>query len=274
MPELPEVESTRRALEPWLVGKRIEDVLVRERRLRWVVPPGFEAAVRGRCVERLRRRAKYLLFDLEGELVQLLHLGMSGRLLVENQQRAWEKHEHVGWTFHGGVYLRFHDVRRFGSVDTFPCSREATHPRLYHLGLEPFDVRFTGTEMHRRTRKLERPVKNFLMDGKHVVGVGNIYACESLWRAGVHPHVPVKHLGHARWEKVVMAVRDTLDAAIRVGGTTLKDFSDPEGHFGAYTHELNVYGREGEDCDRCGQTIRRSVQCGRSTFYCAGCQYK
>lgn len=275
MPELPEVETVRRTLLPHVLGQRIDAVQVVQPRLRFPVDvAALVDGLAGRRVLAVRRRAKYLLFDLEGERVLMIHLGMSGRLGIVPKGRPLLTHDHVIWHLEGDRQLRFNDARRFGLVDLFARADEDTHPRLVHLGVEPLDtLLFTGAILHAASRGVSKPIKNFLMDGTRIVGVGNIYACESLFIAGIHPTVAAKRLSLARATRLVDAVQQTLHRAIDEGGTTLRDFANVEGQAGYFAVRLQVYGREGLPCVTCGQPIRRVVQAGRSTFYCSRCQH-
>ena len=274
MPELPEVETVRRSLLPHVVGQVFGPVLVRDTRLRFAVDTALLSAhVQDRRVLAVRRRAKYLLFDLQGGTVLLVHLGMSGRLEIMPADRPLLTHDHVIWQLQDGRHLRFNDPRRFGMVLSFAQAAEAAHPRLVHLGVEPLDeALLTGALLHAWTRGVAKPIKNFLMDGSRIVGVGNIYACESLFMAGVHPQRAAGRLSAARCDRVVDAVRTVLNRAIAEGGTTLRDFANAEGNAGYFAVSLQAYGREGLPCLRCGALIARVVQAGRSTFYCPRCQ--
>jgi formamidopyrimidine-DNA glycosylase len=273
MPELPEVETVRRTLAPHLVGNRLERLVVREARLR--APIDVAAVSRlsvGREVLGVRRRGKYLLLDLAGDVVLLLHLGMTGRLVIRGPGEPLAKHDHVIWTLGDGRELRFNDARRFGLIEAVPAGLVATHPRLAKLGLEPLDEDFDAEALHRLTRASGKPIKNLLMDASCIVGIGNIYASEALFSAAIAPSLPACQLSRARAGKLVQAVRRVLRAAIRDGGTTLRDFNDANGASGHFAGALRVYGREGQPCHRCGRLIRRRQQAGRSTFYCPACQ--
>lgn len=273
MPELPEVETVRRSLERCLVGRRFVGLQVHERRLRTPLrPTELRRQLMGRRVERLGRRAKYLLLMLDDDRVLVIHLGMSGRLSCVTPRDALESHTHVRLQLDSGRELRFRDHRRFGMLFVVRASRLARHPRFVALGVEPLDAEFTADYLARRARGVAKPIKNFLMDAAVVVGVGNIYANEALHTAGIHPARAAGRLSRARWERVHAAVRDTLERALRAGGTTLSDFKDAEGSEGEFQVELSVYGREGGACLRCPGRIRRLVQAGRSTFYCTRCQ--
>jgi formamidopyrimidine-DNA glycosylase len=274
VPELPEVETVRRTLLPHVVGQRIYAVRVVEPRLRSLVDAeALHKGVSGRTVLGVRRRAKYLLFDLDDGGVLLVHLGMSGKLGVVPADRPARKHDHVILTLPGQRELRFNDARRFGMVEHFAGSLEPSHPSLVHLGIEPLDPTiFTGRWLHTATRRVTKPIKNFIMDATRVVGVGNIYACESLHIASIKPTLPAGKLTLPRSQLFVDAIQQTLTSAIEQGGTTLRDFVNVEGEAGYFAVRLQVYGREGLACGRCGTVIKRIVQAGRSTFYCRQCQ--
>ena len=272
MPELPEVETVRRSLAQ-LRGSRILAVTVHDARLRRPIAiAALTQRVSGRRVLDVRRRAKYLLFDIEGGSVMLVHLGMSGRLCLLSADAPAQRHDHVVWRLEDGRELRYNDPRRFGLIDAFGGDGEATHPALCKLGVEPLDKAFGGALLFRATRGIARPIKSFLLDGTRVVGIGNIYACEALFRAGIHPATPARRLARARNDELVRAIRATLRSAIARGGTTLRNFANTDGKAGYFKVRLQVYGREGEPCRRCASPIVRMVQAGRSTFYCPGCQ--
>ena len=274
MPELPEVETVRRGLERRVVGRTIRRLEVRESRLRTpLVPRALRRALLGRRIEALERRAKYLLVHLSGRQVLVIHLGMTGQLVVERAGAPLGPHTHVRLGLEANDELRYTDARRFGMLFVVPRRELEAHPRFAHLGPEPLGPDFTPQYLRTRARSVRKPVKSFLMDAAVVVGVGNIYATEALHRARVHPRTPAGRLGGARWERVHDAVRDVLVEALRAGGTTLQDFRDADGRSGDFQVQLRVYGRQGEACSRCGRRIRRIVQAGRSTFYCPGCQH-
>lgn len=273
MPELPEVEVLKMSLEPRLVGRRIVSVEVRERRLRVLVPRTLASDVAGRRVEGLRRRSKYLLIDLEGDKTLVIHLGMSGRLTIApGRSGPAEPHEHLVFALDRGGRLRFRDPRRFGLALALKTSALERNPHFRDLGVEPLAPGFSGEVLSSLAKGRYGPVKSFLMDGRLVVGVGNIYATESLWRAGIHPARSVARISMARWEALARSVVEVLSHAIREGGTTLNDFADGDGVEGEFQIELAAYDRAGEPCPRCGTAIRRLVQSGRSTYYCPGCQ--
>ncbi|HVS62796.1 MAG TPA: bifunctional DNA-formamidopyrimidine glycosylase/DNA-(apurinic or apyrimidinic site) lyase [Thermoanaerobaculia bacterium] len=273
MPELPEVEVLRRSLEARVLGDRVESVAVRFPTLREPISaPVLRRRLAGRRIERLRRRAKYLLMDVEGGSTLVVHLGMSGRLLVVPAGEPSAPHEHVVISLASGRTLRFRDPRRFGLLLALPTGRIERDRHFRHLGVEPLESGFDGARLAAKARGRFGPVKSFLMDAAIVVGVGNIYACEALHLAGIHPARSVARISQRRFDGLASAVRDVLGRAIAEGGTTLNDFADADGEPGYFAVSLHVYGREGEPCLRCGAIVRRIVQSNRSTFYCPRCQ--
>ncbi len=270
MPELPEVETTRRSLEAALVGRRIEEVIVRDRRLRWPVPPGFEATLIGAQVRSIARRAKYLLIGTDRGNV-IIHLGMSGSLSVVSSTTPARLHDHIDVRLDDGRVVRFRDPRRFGSwhwIEGDPSS----HPLLASLAPEPFTAAFDGTYLHRVTRTRSAAIKHILMNGGLVTGVGNIYASEALHRAAINPKTQARRLSAERCAKLAEAIRHTLERAIAAGGSTLRDYVDGRGNPGEFQFEHAVYERAGEPCPRCGGTVKGFRQGQRSTYYCPGCQ--
>ena len=271
MPELPEVETTRRGVAPSLVGKTIADIVVRNPSLRWPVPTEVQMAV-GRQVTACRRRAKYLLIDVAGESGGLMiHLGMSGSLRICEAADEPRKHDHVDIVLDDGKCVRFNDPRRFGVFTWFEAPAD-DHALLRDLGPEPLSGAFSGGYLHSLSRGRRGAIKNFIMDGKVVVGVGNIYASEALFMAGIHPTRAAGRVSAARYEALRAAIRDVLERAIRSGGTTLRDFHGSDGTPGYFAQELLVYDREGLACFRCGSEIRRKVIGQRSSYYCPTCQ--
>lgn len=270
MPELPEVETTLRGIAPHMQDQRISTVTVRDKRLRWPIPTDVNKA-RGQRVINLRRRAKYLLIDLEkGGLI--IHLGMSGSLRILQDTRSPEKHDHFDITLENGTCLRFNDPRRFGAFLWFDGQAEA-HELLSKLGPEPLSEAFTTDYLYQRSRNRRVAVKNFIMNGHVVVGVGNIYASEALFMAGIHPQRAAGKISKQRYAGLVAAIRDVLSHAIRQGGTTLRDFVNSDGAPGYFAQELLVYDRAGKDCFQCGKTIRQKVIGQRSSYYCPACQH-
>jgi formamidopyrimidine-DNA glycosylase len=270
MPELPEVETTRRGVAPHVVGQRIAALHVYDRRLRWPVPASLPEKVAGRTIDRLDRRSKYLLFRL-GEDTLLVHLGMTGSLRVHTRAPPRELHDHVDLVLDSGVTLRYHDPRRFGAMLWLPPPAEA-HPLLAALGPEPFDAAFDAAYFRDATRRRRCAIKLALMDNHLVVGVGNIYANESLFRAGIRPTVPAHRVALPRLERLVGAVRSTLTDAIAKGGSTLRDYVDSRGEPGYFQLDYHVYGRAGEPCRVCCSAIKEVRLGGRTTTWCPRCQ--
>jgi formamidopyrimidine-DNA glycosylase len=270
MPELPEVETTRRGIRAALVGRKVTTFDLREPRLRWPVEPTLARELVGQRVVEVRRRAKYLLIELErGTLIA--HLGMSGSLRVMPAGAAHLLHDHYDLVLDSGQCLRFNDPRRFGSLHWCVGDPRA-HALLAALGPEPLEPEFDADYLARRAAGRKAAVKLFLMDQRIVVGVGNIYASEALFRAGVRPRRAAGRIKRAEWVRVVEAVRAVLGDAIRQGGTTLRDYVGADGTPGYFRQELHVYERTGEPCRRCSTPIRHLVQGQRSTYFCPGCQ--
>ena len=270
MPELPEVETIRRGIAPHVVGRTIEKVIVRDRRLRWPIARGFERRIAGRRIRAVDRRGKYLLLDLGGDRV-ILHLGMTGNLALQEPGRPLRKHDHFDFELSGGLTLRFNDPRRFGAALWWPAT-QAQHALIRHMGPEPLTEAFNADYLTRLARRRSAPVKNFLMDGRIVVGVGNIYAVEALFRAGIRPMRPAGRVTRAEYEKLVEAVRAVLNDAIAAGGTTFRDFRDSNGEPGYFVQKLFVYDRAGQPCRKCRTPIKRLVIGQRSSYYCPRCQ--
>ncbi|HEY5789073.1 MAG TPA: bifunctional DNA-formamidopyrimidine glycosylase/DNA-(apurinic or apyrimidinic site) lyase [Gammaproteobacteria bacterium] len=270
MPELPEVETTRRGILPLVGGRRVLRVVVRQPRLRWPVPAELTRELPGRTLEAVERRAKYLLLRTGGGTL-LLHLGMSGSLRVLDAGVPPGPHDHVDLVLDDGSCLRLRDPRRFGAL-LWTRADPLHHPLLRDLGPEPFDAAFDGAYLHRLARGRRAAVKPFLMDGRVVVGVGNIYASESLHRAGIDPRRAAGRVGLARYRRLADAVRAVLDAAIAAGGTTLRDFSDGHGQPGYFRIRLAVYDRAGQPCGNCGGTVASVVLGQRASYFCPRCQ--
>ncbi len=268
MPELPEVEVTLKGLAPHVVGKTIATVAVREPRLRWPVPQAVRMLA-GRTVRSIRRRGKYLLIDCgAGHLI--VHLGMSGSLRLVAPRSPAGKHDHVDFSV-GGRWLRLRDPRRFGAVLWTQAPPES-HPLLRGLGIEPLSSALDARRLHALTRAHRTSIKQFLLDGRRVVGIGNIYACESLHAAGIRPQTSARRLSLVRCARLAAAIKKTLRAAIRAGGASLRDYVGGDGAPGEFLLRARVYGRAGERCRRCGARIRRIMQGQRASFYCPGCQ--
>lgn len=270
MPELPEVETTRRGIEPHVTGHSVRHVTIRQPQLRWPVSPEISSLLPGQRIDVVRRRGKYLLFDTQAGTM-LVHLGMSGSLRVLTAPTVALPHDHVDFGMEGGLVLRFNDPRRFGSI-LWAGLTPQTHPLLNSMGPEPLSPSFTGAYLYDRSRSRKVPVKHFLMDSAVVPGVGNIYANEALHEAGIHPLRAAGRVSLARYEKLVMAVQEVLGKAIAMGGTTLRDFVGSDGKPGYFRQSLNVYGRAGEPCRRCGRPLKEIRSGQRSTVYCGECQ--
>ncbi|HQS57884.1 MAG: DNA-formamidopyrimidine glycosylase [Gallionellales bacterium 35-53-114] len=270
MPELPEVETTLRGLTPHLSGQRIKQVIIRNANLRWPVPGNLPALLRKQTILKLRRRAKYLLVECDSGTL-ILHLGMSGSLRVLPAHTPAEKHDHFDLVLESGMLMRLRDPRRFGAV-LWHAGDIAQHPLLSALGPEPLLDDFNAAYLYRATRKRSASVKQVIMDSHVVVGVGNIYASESLFHAGIRPQLAASKLSLPRCARLVQTIRDTLTASIAQGGSTLRDFTDSSGKPGYFQQNYMVYGRTGEPCRICGTAIKQIVQGQRSTYYCLGCQ--
>ena len=273
MPELPEVEITRRGIEPYLAGKIITGVRVSERRLRWTIPLNLAALVTGRRIACVSRRGKYILIDCSangpaGWLI--LHLGMSGSLRIMDAGSEAERHEHFDLLL-GKKLLRLRDPRRFGAV-LWANGDIARHPLIAGLGAEPLEDAFSGKLLHAATRRRKAAVKLVLMNASIVVGVGNIYANESLFHAGINPRAPAGRLSLARYEALAAAIKSTLKQALAAGGSSLRDFVHSDGSSGYFQQQYCVYGRAGLPCRVCGSAVRQLRQGQRSTFYCPTCQ--
>ena len=273
MPELPEVEITRSGIEPYLVGNIITGVRVSERRLRWPIPRELGRRVSGRRITRVLRRGKYILVECDengrsGWLI--LHLGMSGSLRIMDSRTEPQRHDHFDLLL-GERLMRLRDPRRFGAV-LWESGDIARHPLLIDLGVEPLEDAFTGAVLHAATRTRSAAVKLVVMNANIVVGVGNIYANESLFHAGINPRTAARRLSLARCEALAATVKSTLRQALAAGGSSLRDFVHSDGTSGYFQQEYYVYGRDGLPCRKCGATIRQLRQAQRSTFYCPTCQ--
>lgn len=278
VPELPEVETVRAGAEPHLVGRALAEVVLRRPDLRWPIPAAAVADLRGRRCIAVQRRSKYLLlhFDGAGRPVALIHLGMTGRFLIEPIAKKAERpeyrlHEHWRMDFHDRL-VRFIDPRRFGVLGVGAAHDLATHPLLANLGLEPLEPDFDGAFVHRASRRRKLAIKALLMDSRILVGVGNIYASEACWRARVRPRRAAGSLSRSESEALALGVREVLRAAIAKGGTSFRDYVGVAEDVGYFARELAVYDRAGQTCRRCGALIRRTIDGGRSTYWCAGCQ--
>jgi len=269
MPELPEVETTRRGLLPGLKNKTLKQVMVRDARLRWPVPKDINAQLAGRKLLDIARRGKYLIFDFGG-VFQLVHLGMSGSLRFVDQKEPATIHDHVDWVFAGKIILRLRDPRRFGAV--LLTNDPASHPLLSHLGPEPLEAEFTGSVLFATTRGRKIAIKNLIMDSHVVVGVGNIYASESLFRAGIRPGRAASRLTRQDCDRLANAIKTTLQNAVNAGGSSLRDYVSTDGELGYFQLHTRVYERAGLPCKVCGSPIHKQVIGQRSSFYCPKCQ--
>ncbi|RIX48852.1 MAG: bifunctional DNA-formamidopyrimidine glycosylase/DNA-(apurinic or apyrimidinic site) lyase [Rhodocyclales bacterium GT-UBC] len=277
MPELPEVEVCRRGLLPELEGGVVQQVVIRAPKLRQTIPTELSNVLPGCRIVAIRRRGKYLLLDcmrpgVEGSLI--IHLGMSGKLRFVPHGQAPARHDHVDWVL-AGQTLRFTDPRRFGVVlwQPGPPEQVETHPLLASQGIEPLSDAFTGAWLHAACARRSGPIKPVLMDSHMVVGIGNIYASESLFRAGISPLRAANRISLARCETLVRAIRETLSAAIAAGGSTIRDYVHSDGSTGWFQIEAAVYDRDGKPCVRCDGVVRQIRQAGRSSYYCPSCQH-
>lgn len=270
MPELPEVETTMRGIAPHVEGCRIDKCIVRERRLRVPVPEGFEGMVQGQIIRLVSRRGKYLLLSVGGGHI-LVHLGMSGSLRLVPAGMVAASHDHVDWLLSCGTLLRFRDPRRFGMV-TWIEGDPLRHAALAPLGPEPLEEDFSVAYLLGRAKRKKLPIKSFIMDSHVVVGVGNIYANEALFEAGINPLREAGSISAVRYGRLISAIKSVLERAITQGGTTLRDFVGGDGQPGYFSQSLNVYGRGGQPCVHCLATLREVRLAQRTTVYCARCQ--
>ncbi|MBT3536159.1 MAG: bifunctional DNA-formamidopyrimidine glycosylase/DNA-(apurinic or apyrimidinic site) lyase [Rhodospirillaceae bacterium] len=273
MPELPEVETVCRGLEGPLVGHRLIKIIQRRADLRWPLPENFAQRLEGRRIQRLHRRAKFILADLDDGWVWMTHLGMSGRMYIHQEQAPVPgKHDHILLETDAGHTIVYQDHRRFGMMDLVPAAELDEHRLLRDIGPEPLGNQFDGPSLSLALSGRRTPIKSALLDQKIVAGLGNIYVCEALFHSGISPRRLAASVAGRRAERLVPAIRDVLMKAIAKGGSTLRDYVQASGELGYFQHEFAVYGREGEPCMRCNQPIKRLVQAGRSTFFCSSCQ--
>jgi len=270
MPELPEVETTLRGLEPHLVNQTVTDVIIRTPQLRWAIPPQLPHLLRNKTIRALHRRAKYLLIEFDhGALI--LHLGMSGSLRLLPADTPAQMHEHFDLILANGTLMRLRDPRRFGAV-LWHIGDPLSHPLLAKLGVEPLEENFTGAYLFQATRTRNAAIKLIIMDHHIVVGVGNIYANEALFHAGIRPELAASKLSRPRSARLVQTLRETLAAAIAQGGSSLRDFVGSDGNAGYFQQNYYVYDRAGEPCRTCHTAIKQITQGQRSSFYCQVCQ--
>ncbi len=269
MPELPEVETTRRGIAPYCEGETITRVTVRNGSLRWPVPADLAERLEGQRIENVDRRAKYLFLNMMQGTV-IVHLGMSGSLRIITDNTPPLTHDHIDLALQSGVILRFNDPRRFGCWLWADSAEE--HPLISHLGPEPLAPEFNGAHLFRLSRGKNTPVKSFIMDNQVVVGAGNIYANEALFKSDIHPRRKAGRISLDRYHRLAEAIRETLSAAILMGGTTLRDFVNSDGKPGYFAQSLLVYGRGGQPCKECGTKLKEIRMNNRSTVYCPRCQ--
>lgn len=270
MPELPEVETTKRGITPHILDQTITNIIVRDRRLRWPIPEQLQLEATGQKIISIKRRGKYILIEtVVGTII--LHLGMSGNLRILASETPPQKHDHVDFIFNDGQCLRLHDPRRFGAC-LWTTEDPLDHKLLKDIGPEPWDDAFTANMLFKRSRNRTLAIKNFIMDSKIVVGVGNIYASESLFQAGIKPETAAGKISLNRYKKLFSAIQEILEKSIEQGGTTLKDFTNSSGQPGYFKQQLLVYDREGEPCVNCERPISKIVIGQRSSFYCNHCQ--
>lgn len=270
MPELPEVETTLRGLAPHLEGQTIAEVVIRNAKLRWPIPADLPQLLRGQTVRQLSRRAKYLLMRFDAGTV-LLHLGMSGSLRILSEPQAPDKHDHFELQLSNGQLMRLRDPRRFGSV-LWQTGHTETHPLLAKLGPEPLQAEFTAEHLYQAAQHRRAAIKLLIMDSALVVGVGNIYANEALFRSGITPLLPAHQLSLPRCEKLVTEIKSTLSEAIALGGSSLRDYVNSDGKQGYFQQHYWVYGLAGAACRHCGHPVQHIRQAQRSSFYCSTCQ--
>lgn len=269
MPELPEVETSRRGIEPHIVDNVVSRVVIRERRLRWPIAKDVDRRLQGQTITSVSRRAKYLLINTHAGTA-ILHLGMSGSVCIVNHGTPAAVHDHVDIEFESGVMLRFRDPRRFGSLHW--SENPQSHPLLDKLGPEPLSDEFNGDYLWRESRGRRVSIKQFIMNARIVVGVGNIYASEALFKAGINPRHAAGRIAKHRYVALADAIKRVLAKAIKAGGTTLRDFFGGDGEAGYFQQQLEAYGREDEPCRRCKTPISAIVQGQRATYYCKNCQ--
>lgn len=282
MPELPEVETVLRGLAPVLEGRTIVKAKVNRPDLRWPFPENMAGRISGQKISKLWRRSKYILADLSSGESLLIHLGMSGRILISgdplgtfvHDHPAAQKHDHVVFDIDNGARVTFNDPRRFGAMDLLSTDGADHHPLLRDIGPEPLSNAFNETYLIERLKGKKSAIKSVLLDQKIVAGLGNIYVCEALYRAGISPKRLAGKTAQKRLAALVPIIRQVLDEAINAGGSSLRDFRQADGELGYFQHSFNVYGREGLPCvtDGCDHVVQRIVQSGRSSFYCKNCQ--
>ena len=271
MPELPEVETVRAALEPMISGQTIKSVRLTRGDLRWPLPKHLDKHLLGRCCSAPKRRSKYILVDLSDDKTLLIHLGMSGSIRLYDQKPNFAKHDHFSVEFTSGKWIVFSDPRRFGHLDLFPSAATYTHPLLSVLGVEPLSEAFTDILLTSIMKGRKAPIKSVLLDQRLIAGLGNIYVSEALFRAGISPRRKAGTIAGQRARRLTKAIKTVLIEAIEAGGTSLRDHIQPGGDIGYFAQNLRVYGKAGRDCLDCGRTLKQIIQSGRSSFYCPSC---
>lgn len=271
MPELPEVETTKRGISPHIKNKTIANVVIRQAQLRWPVSAELTTVLPQQKIVDVKRRAKYLLLETQRGTV-IIHLGMSGSLRIINNSEPVKKHDHIDIIFTDGTCLRYHDPRRFGAMLWTNVPIEE-HKLIVKLGPEPLTDAFQLDDFYAKAKKRTLPIKSFIMDGHMVVGVGNIYASESLFLSGIHPSRACSNVSKARLNTLIQSIKTILHSSIEQGGSTLKDFVNSDGKPGYFQQTLNVYGRKGDPCTQCSSLIKQVTIGQRSTFYCPSCQH-
>lgn len=272
MPELPEVESLRQKLAPQILGSQIQNLKLRRKDLRFVIPPSLSKEIAQSRVMALKRRSKYLLLETDAGKTWIIHLGMSGRFFFADPKLVFDKHDHVIVNWQDGRQMRFRDPRRFGMMDWVATKNLDQHPWLVNLGIEPLSEQFNPKSLLAFCEKSAAPIKTSLMNAKHVVGIGNIYASESLFLAKIAPNRLSKSLNPVEAKVLCAAIKTILQKSIDVGGSSIRDYVDSAASPGLYQLQLSVYGRDGKVCHGCGSTILHLTQAGRSSFYCPICQ--
>ncbi len=271
MPELPEVEITCRGISPHIKGKIITSFLVRQKQLRWTIPDNFKEKLVGAEITDISRRAKYILLDTNQSETIIIHLGMSGSLRILKAKEQAGKHDHVDFIFNDNTLLRYNDPRRFGAI-LYTSEPVFQHKLINHLGPEPFSNQFTGEYLYQLSKNKNTPIKTFIMDGHNVVGVGNIYASESLFMAGIRPTRQAGRISLKRYQKLAECIKKVLQQAINQGGTTLRDFVNEQGKPGYFQQSLSVYGKSGECCIHCSMPIKQIKIAQRASYFCPVCQ--
>ncbi len=273
MPELPEVETVKRGLEKQILNKEIKDVFISGKKLRFPYPEKLKEKITNKKIDSLDRRSKYLLLNLTNNQILVIHLGMSGKVLYkERLAKNFEKHDHLAVTFTDNSQIIFNDARRFGLVALVDKKELETHQLFKDLGIEPLDKKFNGKYLSEVFKNKKQPVKQALMDARNLVGVGNIYASESLFESGINPKIEAGKVKLVKLNALAENIKTVLQKAIRSGGSTLRDYVRSDGDVGYFQHQFKVYGREKQPCVKCKTGIKRIVQQGRSSFYCPTCQ--